>query len=487
MDHHSRGVVLFPAVEIMDVLARAAQEANPSIDVTILRDVRFDRFIALDEGCSSFEALCPVDPLPDRGARAALFTRAKLKGGMSRLREHAVMVFGAGGQAQPHPPLDELCCLQGVVFTVDPEDVYRDLVPFGPSYRNLSGPLHLTEEGALGRVSGGDVNLPWVLGSPFALDAAFHAACAWSQRFAGVVAFPLGFTRREIYEPALAGEVLICRIVPAGSPGGTLIFNIHLVRDDGRPCESLWGLVMGDVSRGQDRPPHWIHRGIASHPLRTIAARSSAMAIVERKTLAPFAALALSPLESQRHQDMGPRRSEGFIAARLCCKKMSRELSGGDRATAARSITTMQDDLVRPRCPSTDGSKDYPCSVSHDDRFAFAASAPGALGVDVERLADRVLRGRRFYMNEAETLLTESSPLGALAASLRIWSIKECVTKALGLKLYEAWRRSEVTEIGEHSSAVTIDGRGFRAFHDSVDDHLFTLLVLDDHNEEPVS
>ena len=55
--------------------------------------------------------------------------------------------------------------------------IYRELVPFGTAYQNIVGDLSVSPEGALAYLSGGgneaDEDL---LGSPFPLDAAMHAA-----------------------------------------------------------------------------------------------------------------------------------------------------------------------------------------------------------------------------------------------------------------------------------------------------------------------
>ena len=477
-DHHSRGAVLFPAVEIMDAMASVVAGSGNHIPVNVISSARFDRFIQLDASMNVIEALCSLEQGDDGSVTATLMTRSVLKSGISRKVEHATMVFG-GSEITAALPLDLACSLQGVVFEVSSEDLYRDLVPFGPAYRNLEGVLYLSEEGALGTVKGGDVSRAWALGSPFALDAAFHAACAWSQRYTGIVAFPVGFSSRMVHSPAMPGERLLCRIVPVETAGEPLVFDLYLFRHDGEPCETVRGLLMKDVSGGTNRPPDWISRGTDDKRLEAVARACRKICVIERKALAPFARRCLSPLESERHEGMGPRRSEGHIAARLCCKRMSRALSGGDDLTPPEQITTIDKDMIRPRCPSTDGTRDFPCSVSHDSRFAFAASAPEKIGVDVERLADRVLKGQRFYMNQAEAALVKNSPLGGVAASLRVWSVKECVAKALDLKLYEAWRASEVTRIGEQSSTVVIDGVARAAVHDMVDDHLFTVLIIE--------
>ncbi len=479
MDHRSLAGVILPAVEIMEILADSVLSACPGVDVLSISDARFDRFIPLEQGRDELECFADIEYMADGCVRVKLLTRAALKGGITRTKEHASMVFGRPFQGDSYPA-DMACCVEGVAFEVQAADLYRELVPFGPSYRNLAGVLYLTKEGALGAVSGGNIHgESWPLGSPFPLDAAFHAACAWGQRYAGFVPFPVGFAARKIFAQTRPDESLICRIAPLPPDGDSLCFDIRIYRHDGTMCESVRGLVMKDVSGGAAVPPEWVRRGAENRYFSSIENRCRTFAVVERKAVAPFALQALSPAESERNSGMGQRRSDGFIAARLCCKRMSRLLSGNDLDTAPGGISTIDAEGIRPVCPLTDGSGFVPCSVSHDSRFAFAASGNGKTGVDVEKLADRVIKGKRFYMNEAEAALSETSALGDIAASLRIWSIKECVSKALDLKLYEAWRLSEVVRVGGSESAVVVDGREYAAWHDQVDDHLFTLLMMD--------
>jgi len=98
------------------------------------------------------------------------------------------------------------------------------------------------------------------------------------------------------------------------------------------------------------------------------------------------------------------------------------------------------------------------------------------MGIDVEVLSGRALKARHLYMGEAESNLADRSSLGVLAAALRVWSIKEGVTKALNMPIGEAWKRVRVLDIGFHESRLTVDVERFTAFHDTVDDHVFTLV-----------
>ncbi len=69
--------------------------------------------------------------------------------------------------------------------------------------------------------------------------------------------------------------------------------------------------------------------------------------------------------------------------------------------------------------------------------------------------------------------------MDATAAAVRIWSVKEAVSKALDLPLEKAWRQIEVCAVNQNESQLTIQGRSAPpARHAEVSGHLFTLFLL---------
>jgi hypothetical protein len=142
---------------------------------------------------------------------------------------------------------------------VPADSVYRELVPFGPAFKNIIGDLSLSPEGALAYLSGGNqVIADEILGSPFPFDAAMHAACVWAQRYSNVVPFPIGFTKRVIYQKTDKGKTYLGRIVPVQFAVEPFIFNAWIFDLQGNICEKIEGLQMSDVSNGRRKPPAWI-------------------------------------------------------------------------------------------------------------------------------------------------------------------------------------------------------------------------------------
>ena len=81
-------------------------------------------------------------------------------------------------------------------LTFSATDIYRHLVPFGPTYHSLQGTLQIIGDHALGTVraplvAGGE-GVAGLLGSPFPCDGAMHAACVLGQQRASFIPFPVG-------------------------------------------------------------------------------------------------------------------------------------------------------------------------------------------------------------------------------------------------------------------------------------------------------
>ncbi|MFV9646580.1 MAG: hypothetical protein ACNYWU_12220, partial [Desulfobacterales bacterium] len=101
-------------------------------------------------------------------------------------------------------------------------------------------------------------NVKKPLGSPFPLDAAFHAACAWGQRYSAVVGFPVGFDKRIVIQPTRPGDSYTCLILPVNVTTDLLAFDIWLYDLNGILFEAVSGVQMRDVSAGRMKPPQWV-------------------------------------------------------------------------------------------------------------------------------------------------------------------------------------------------------------------------------------
>jgi hypothetical protein len=260
--------VVLPAVEALQILASTLPVAAGADPRRQERAV-FSHFLSIDPGGREISAIHEFTRIADGGCHSRLATVVTgRKETWTRRVEHASVFFlpavgGNGGEGiGPTSSLGETTAWEGTVFTVSPRRLYDELVPFGPAYQNVIGDVRLASAGASTAVSGGDYpEAIGPLGSPFPLDAALHVACAWGQRYRGMVAFPMGFDRREIVVPTRAGEIYRCRVVPLPDRGAALRFDIVIADGDNRPVEIIRGVAMRDISGGRRKPPVWVREG----------------------------------------------------------------------------------------------------------------------------------------------------------------------------------------------------------------------------------
>ena len=483
LDHCFNGQAVLPGVEAMAALAQAVRRFHPATDVTSMSGITFDKFLHLDPGAGHVAAFGDISVYANGDVQAVLTTKARTKhAAMTRVKHHAALIVPRHADPPPELPLDLACAPEGIGFPVGSENIYPDLVAFGPFYRNVAG-LHLTPGGAVAEIRtpvAEDAGPPAaeLLGSPFALDAAFHVACVWGQRFAGIVAFPVAVDRRWIVAATRPAETYFVHVLPVQTDPALLVFDLRIYDRRGCLQEACAGVHMRDVSGGKMRPPEWIQQTASPEAADRIAGMCKASAVIELAALAPFADQTLSERERLRLAGMSGRRRKSYLAARLACKRIARRISKNDMRTAPGDITTVCADRPdHPCCPSTDGRFLLPCSVSHDDRFAVAVAADQRVGVDVEKTSERLLKSRSLYMSAAEQVLSRESGLGEIEAAVRIWSIKEAVAKALDITLAAAWNRVEVCTVDSFESLFIVDEQDtWPAVHEMVEEHVFTLV-----------
>ena len=217
-DHRFMGKAVFPSVEAMRILAESAHSLMPEIQVRHIFKADFDRFLMIPPDRESIPVIHHLEILNETEIVSRLITRIHSeKTGITRVKEHVALHFSAD-ERLPEPEditfqMPETANAKDR-FEIPCDQVYAQLVPFGPAYQNITGSLILTEKQAAATVRGCPSHLSDFpenfsknpLGSPFPADAAFHAACAWGQRYAGIVAFPVGLGARHIIRPSRMNE-----------------------------------------------------------------------------------------------------------------------------------------------------------------------------------------------------------------------------------------------------------------------------------------
>ncbi|MGZ6192555.1 MAG: polyketide synthase dehydratase domain-containing protein [Syntrophales bacterium] len=260
-DHHFEGKVILPAVEALIVLANVVKLNFPQMSIRCLLKARFLRFLFIAPETERLAVIVDIENVGNGKMSAGLLTSIKSKKSeMSRALEHARVEFATDDSAPcPAAPFRVVEKLEGKCISVPAAAIYRELIPFGTAYQNIIGDLAVSPEGALAYLSGGnyeaDENL---LGSPFPLDAAMHAACVWGQRFSGIVPFPTGFEKRFIYQKTKKGGSYLGRVVPVNIDQQSLMFDAWVYDLNGTIYEAISGIKMRDVTQGRFRPPQWI-------------------------------------------------------------------------------------------------------------------------------------------------------------------------------------------------------------------------------------
>jgi len=258
-DHRFEGRIVLPAVEAMQVLALTTKARFPETAIHSIRNARFDKFIYIRPEDQSINAFNAIQVCENGAIIAKLITKTGSPNTtITRVKEHVSLTFDQ--TTPPHKkPLFKENYSQKSPYMISTSRLYKDLVPFGPAFQNIKK-LNLFKESAEATIKSA-VSIPTgpePLGSPFPLDAAFHAACAWGQRYADVVAFPVGFDHRRIIKPTHCGKTYEARIKIVQKETAALIFDIRLYSSNGDLCEMLTGVRMRDVSRGRMKPPQWV-------------------------------------------------------------------------------------------------------------------------------------------------------------------------------------------------------------------------------------
>jgi hypothetical protein len=251
-DHAIAGKAIVPAVELLDLLLHVLHQQGMDAGTPLaMRDVVLPRFLAADDlpRCTFAVTSTAVE---GGGVRASFESRITLPNGIERKRTHAEATFG-GDVPSKTPPTEAAAELE-----VPAERVYRELVRFGPHFRNLRGTLRLARSGGWGTVESPappHAN-PSAAGCPYLLDSAMHLACVWGQRYAGIVAYPTGFTSRKVVAPIAAGRRR-CSVAPRTIEPRRLTFDLWLSDDEGHVCDAIADLVMVPLAAGAP-PPAWI-------------------------------------------------------------------------------------------------------------------------------------------------------------------------------------------------------------------------------------
>ena len=252
-DHHFNGQTIFPAVESMLLLAKVAKEIKPDIQRTVISEALFSKFLSIPKDVKVISALVEITN-SEKGIGLKLLSKIQFKK-MSRIKEHAELFFYTAPQ---NIEAVSMITEKENGVTIDSNRIYKELVPFGPTYRSLRGPLTLFGSTAYGRLEAPVLakthTMEKEIGSPFPLDGAMHAACVLGQCLTDFVPFPVGFAARHVHKPTQAGKSYNTTVLAQSITEDELLFDLSIYDTEGTVCETILGLRMRDVSRGAVKP-----------------------------------------------------------------------------------------------------------------------------------------------------------------------------------------------------------------------------------------
>lgn len=257
-DHAVAGKIVLPAVESMLLLASQGRSLHPEIDVRVMEDVGFGKLFEIPANVAAVSAQVACAPSAGDRIRIKLVSHMQL-GSMARIKEHAEIFFPRTRMDKQLPIGSTVPPLTGKITEITAQHLYQELVPFGRCYQTLQDTLYLSENQAWGHLQAALLPFTYplqdVLGSPFPLDGAMHAACVLGQQFVDFAPFPVGFARRVIFRPTQPGKPYLTGVTMTSQNQEQLTFDLTIFDKDGLLYEAVTGLRMRDVGKAiKNRP-----------------------------------------------------------------------------------------------------------------------------------------------------------------------------------------------------------------------------------------
>ncbi len=246
-DHVVAGRAVLPMVEILLLLAVETKKCFPDVDVRVMKNGCFVRFLEILPGAAALQLAVELEPGTDGSVQAVLLQK-KVLSGMTRMVEYARVIFSGRSQNRK----DDISVGRHALFTkntsMDAQLVYKSYISFGAAYQSLKGSLEMNDREVRAHVQAPLIKQrdpgEDLLGSPFPLDGAMHAAGMFGRRRFGCIPLPVEFGGRVVHRPTRPDTLYTAVAVLLGGNTDRLSFDLLLEDDRGRVCEELRGLVM---------------------------------------------------------------------------------------------------------------------------------------------------------------------------------------------------------------------------------------------------
>jgi acyl transferase domain-containing protein len=486
-----RPLTVLPLTMSMEILAEAAAALMPGQVLVGMRNVRANHWIQVDDTPINLHISAQV--LPDSGNEVSVQVRNSSAGPAPVIE--GIMTFAAGYPAPPgasarplaserRSHLNSVALYDGGLMFHGP--AFQGVVSLERSGQNgMTGQLITLPFGNLFR----SIPNPRFVTDPLVLDAAGQLVGFWAAEYLsrGFVVFPYHLERLSIYGPNRpAGQSLACRLTVQSTGNESLRSDIEVTGTDG----AVWMHLQGWADRRFD-PPERFHRAwiapreaTISEPWKAPISSIPDSGLLECCRVKPlfqegsslwkelWASLVLTHEERRRFAERrGPeRRQLEWVAGRTAAKDAVRSFlqKNYQLHLLPADIDISPDAYGGPVAGGswTQHLRAVPrVSISHSENTAVALAYDGSRGLrcgidvqDVRELAPDF---------EASVLMNdEQRQLDAVVRSLRaewvlrLWCVKEAVSKALGRGLIEGPASVRILALDAQTGIVTATPEG---------------------------
>jgi phosphopantetheinyl transferase len=480
----------------MEILAEAAAALMPGQVLVGMRDIQAHHWIRVDDASvalqisakrtadSSREVLVQIRNLADANEQKA-----------SALLIEGIMIFG---DKYPAPPAASVIVLQGErTSQLAAAELYGGGLMFhGPCFQGVVRIDRSGQDGLIAQLRTlPRANLlrsfpnPQFVTDPVVLDAAGQLVGFWAAEHLqrGFVVFPYHLGSLRIYgSNRPAGERLTCSVHLQLKGNEGIRSDIEVVGSDG----TIWMQLQGWADRRFDPPPRfhsaWVapHEVAISEPWQTPVAGIQDQDTFECYRLESlfepgaglwkdlWASLVLTRRERERFAEhLGPElRQIEWLSGRTAAKDAIRNfLRKHERLELLPAdIEIIHDEHGRPVATGewTQDLRAVPgLSLAHSEGLAVALAGDGSngrrFGIEVQAIRELKPDFETLVLTTDEQRLLDMAPQPARAEwLLRLWCVKEAVSKALGRGLIEGPLSVQILSLDTQTGVVIAAPQG---------------------------